>query len=100
MNITDQQDVKTVLQMLADQVGGRLMISVREAGPLIGISGRTAQNRVSAGTFPVPIIADGGRARVRLFDVARYLVGVNAAKRGRPTNAERRARQQAAGGVE
>jgi len=95
-----QQDVHALLAMLVAQYGQRLMISVREAGPAIGMTGRTAQNRASLGTFPLPVVTDGGRARVRLIDVARYLAGEPAKmrpRRGRPTKAEQIARRRAGG---
>jgi hypothetical protein len=99
--VGEHSNVVTYLDLLAKQFDGQHLISVQQAAKPLGIKPGTAANRLSLGTFPLPVVRDGGRARVRLIDLARYLAGeyVSASKkRGRPRKAEQIARRAAGGG--
>lgn len=43
------------------------------AEDIMGIKLQTARNRISAGTFPVPVVKTGGSPMVHLVDAARYI---------------------------
>lgn len=97
----EHSNVVIYLDLLAKQFGGQHLISVQQSARPLGLKPATAANKVSLGTFPLPLVRDGGRARVRLIDLARYLAGEYVrvpGKRGRPRKAEQIARRAAGGG--
>jgi hypothetical protein len=91
-------NVAIYLELLSKQFGGQHLISIKQAAAPLGLTVGTASNRASLGTFPVPIVHDGGRKKVRLIDLARYLCGETEKRgRGRPRKAEQIARRAAGG---
>ena len=74
----------------------KLLITPVEAGKSIGLSAGSTYNKLSAGTFPIPIVTIGGRKMVRVRDLERTIdelpeIAPKPKKRGRgaPTKAER-----------
>lgn len=57
--------------LMAQGYGARL--TLREAGEALGMSRSTAEKRVAAGEFPVPIAKDGGQWFVDIRHLAEYL---------------------------
>lgn len=68
-----EQDLKIVFDSLERRFEGRQMLGVRDLGLILGHKRGTIYNQISAGTFPIPIVKNGGHPRARLVDVARYL---------------------------
>lgn len=50
----------------------KAVLTLKEAAVLFGWSLKTAQNRLAAGTFPVPTIKTGSSVHVRMLDIADY----------------------------
>lgn len=92
-------NVTTYLELLSKQFDGQHLLSIKQAAAPLGLTVPTANNRASLGTFPVPVVRDGGRKKVRLIDLAKYLCGEvqPARKRGRPRKTEQIARRAAGG---
>lgn len=48
------------------------ILSMEQLGPLIGISGKTASNKASAGTLGIPTVLRDGKRWADYRDVAAY----------------------------
>ncbi|QYY30336.1 pyocin activator PrtN family protein [Cupriavidus pinatubonensis] len=61
------------LFLLAAQFDGRMLLSLDEVCDAVGIQKQTAYNRLSAGTFPIPMRKEGRSLIGDIRDVAEYL---------------------------
>lgn len=52
-----------------------LLVSVRDAAKLLGISEKTIRNQCSAGTFPLSTVKIGGRQLFRMLDITELVYG-------------------------
>jgi excisionase family DNA binding protein len=59
------------------------ILSVKEAGRVLGMGSASAYEHVRRGTFPVPVTMIGGRRRILRADLDRFLAGKGAPKRDR-----------------
>lgn len=88
----------THLQILSAQFGGALLVRPVAAGQVIAMAKPSVYNRVSAGTFPLPLVETPVGRMVRVADIAAYLDSLtpimpqpktaSPARRGRPGKAE------------
>lgn len=86
------------LQILSEQFGGALLVRPVVAGGVINMAKPSVYNRVSAGTFPIPLVETAVGRMVRVTDIAAYLdsltpiMPINAEgeskHKGRPTKEE------------
>lgn len=95
------------LALVAAAFPAQGLIPAVRAGAFIGFAESTTYNRLSAGTFPLPVVKLGGKlVMVRAVDLARFIesaaeaaqvpqIALPKRRRGRPTNAERAARERA-----
>ncbi len=65
--------MKSSLFLLAAQFDGRMLLSLDEVCDAIGIQKQTAYNRLSSGTFPIPMRKEGRNLVGDIRDVADYL---------------------------
>jgi predicted DNA-binding transcriptional regulator AlpA len=65
--------LKSSLFLLAAQFDGRMLLNLDEVCEAIGIQKQTAYNRLSCGTFPVPMRKEGRALVGDIRDVADYL---------------------------
>lgn len=63
----------THLQILSAQFGGALLVRPVAAGQVIAMAKPSVYNRVSAGTFPLPLVETPVGRMVRVADIAAYL---------------------------
>lgn len=63
----------STLDLLVRQFPGAAAIPLRQAGPCIGLDGRTLANREAQGRPILPSIKVGGRRMVKLLDLAAYI---------------------------
>lgn len=61
------------LQILSAQFGGALLVRPVTAGGVIRMAKPSVYNRVSAGTFPIPLVETAVGRMVRVVDIAAYL---------------------------
>lgn len=73
--------LKSSLFLLAAQFDGRMLLSLDEVCDAIGIQKQTAYNRMSAGTFPIPMRKEGRNLVGDIRDVSDYLDEQRAAAR-------------------
>lgn len=73
--------MKSSLFLLAAQFDGRMLLSLDEVCDAIGIQKQTAYNRLSSGTFPIPMRKEGRNLVGDIRDVADYLDEQRAAAR-------------------
>lgn len=100
------------LDLILAQSQGQLLLSLEESAKIAGISLQTLRNRLVDGCAPFPTLKQGRRRYVHARDLAAYIDSLQNAhfptlpvtpapvrrKRGRPTKAEQRARQQGVDG--
>lgn len=73
--------MRSSLFLLAAQFDGRMLLSLGEVCEAIGIQKQTAYNRLSSGTFPIPMRKEGRNLVGDIRDVADYLDEQRAAAR-------------------
>lgn len=73
--------MKSCLFLLAAQFDGRMLLSLDEVCEAIGVQKQTAYNRLSGGTFPIPMRKEGRHLVGDIRDVADYLDTQRAAAR-------------------
>jgi hypothetical protein len=74
------------------------MLSLPQAAAELGLAIQTAYNMNSQNNFPLPVIRIAkGKPAVRVLDLAAFLSGCQAKKRGRPTKASQVANSQFSG---
>lgn len=61
------------LQLLSERFGGALLVRPVVAGSVINMAKPSVYNRVSAGTFPIPLVETAVGRMVRVADIAAYL---------------------------
>lgn len=61
------------LQLLSEHFGGALLVRPVAAGSVINMAKPSVYNRVSAGTFPIPLVETAVGRMVRVTDIAAYL---------------------------
>lgn len=86
------------LQLLAKQFDGALLVRPVLAGSVINMAKPTVYNRISSGTFPLPIVETSYGKMVRVADIAAYLDSLTPIisdacemsphRKGRPTKRE------------
>lgn len=65
--------MKSSLFLLAAQFDGRVLLTLDEVCDAIAIQKQTAYNRLSSGTFPIPMRKEGRNLVGDIRDVADYL---------------------------
>ncbi|CAG9178035.1 helix-turn-helix transcriptional regulator [Cupriavidus pampae] len=65
--------MRSSLILLAAQFDGRMLLSLDEVCDAIGIQKQTAYNRLSSGSFPIPMRKEGRNLVGDIRDVAEYL---------------------------
>lgn len=65
--------MKSSLFLLAAQFDGRVLLTLDEVCDAIAIQKQTAYNRLSTGTFPIPMRKEGRNLVGDIRDVADYL---------------------------
>lgn len=73
--------MRSSLFLLAAQFDGRMLLSLDEVCDAIGIQKQTAYNRLSSGSFPIPMRKEGRNLVGDIRDVADYLDEQRAAAR-------------------
>ena len=73
--------MRSSLFFLAAQFDGRMLLTLEEVCDAIGIQKQTAYNRLSAGSFPIPMRKEGRNLVGDIRDVADYLDEQRAAAR-------------------
>lgn len=73
--------MRSSLFLLAAQFDGRMLLTLEEVCDAIGIQKQTAYNRLSAGSFPIPMRKEGRNLVGDIRDVADYLDEQRAAAR-------------------
>ncbi|CAG2136094.1 helix-turn-helix transcriptional regulator [Cupriavidus numazuensis] len=73
--------MKSCLFLLAFQFDGRVLLNLDEVCGAIGVEKQTAYNRLSAGTFPIPMRKEGRALIADIRDIAEYLDAQRAAAR-------------------
>lgn len=81
--------MEITLAYLRQQHQDQILITMDQAARHLGMSGKTAQNRASAGRFPIPTRKIGGKQMVHLLDLAEFIAcgtsqQATAPRRGRP----------------
>lgn len=86
------------LQLLSERFGGALLVRPITAGQVIAMAKSSVYNRVSAGTFPLPLVETPVGRMVRVADIVVYLDSLTpimpikaegeAKPKGRPTKVE------------
>ncbi|MCO5397970.1 helix-turn-helix transcriptional regulator [Ralstonia soli] len=71
--------MKSSLFLLAAQFDGRVLLTLNEVCDAIAIQKQTAYNRLSTGTFPIPMRKEGRNLVGDIRDVADYLDSQRAA---------------------
>lgn len=61
------------IQLLSERFGGALLVRPVVAGQVIAMAKPSVYNRVSAGTFPLPLVETPVGRMVRVTDIASYL---------------------------
>jgi len=82
--------MKSCIFLLAAQFDGRMLLSLDEVCDAIGIQKQTAYNRLSSGTFPIPMRKEGRNLVGDIRDVADYLDDQRAAARQEHTKLQDR----------
>ena len=65
--------MKSCLLLLAAQFDGRVLLTLEEVCDAIAIQKQTAYNRLSMGSFPIPMRKEGRNLVGDIRDVAEYL---------------------------
>ncbi|WP_454844940.1 helix-turn-helix transcriptional regulator [Ralstonia thomasii] len=65
--------MKSCLLLLAAQFDGRVLLTLEEVCDAIAIQKQTAYNRLSTGTFPIPMRKEGRNLVGDIRDVVEYL---------------------------
>lgn len=73
--------MKSCLLLLAAQFDGRVLLTLEEVCDAIAVQKQTAYNRLSTGTFPIPMRKEGRNLVGDIRDVADYLDSQRAAAR-------------------
>lgn len=73
--------MRSSLFLLAAQFDGRMLLTLDDVCDAIGIQKQTAYNRLSAGSFPIPMRKEGRNLVGDIRDVADYLDEQRAAAR-------------------
>jgi hypothetical protein len=66
----------TTLQILIERFNGVLMVRPVVAGYVVNMAKSSVYNRLSLGTFPLPVVETATGLMVRLSDLATYIDGL------------------------
>jgi hypothetical protein len=80
------QNISQTVQLLLVRFNGQLLIPLVSASEAVGISGQTARNRLSSGTFPIPTRLVESRRFIHISDLANFVDSLPTSK---PTTPER-----------
>lgn len=89
------QSLSSTLQILLARFDGQVLIPFIKASAAAGISGQTARNKLSVGTFPIKTVFNGSRRLVHIQDLADFIESLRPEsespkpKLGRPTKASK-----------
>ena len=64
-----------ILEDLKARFGAKVLLSPEDIADIIGVSVGQQANQRSEGRFPIPYRKDGGRVKVSIYDLAKYLSG-------------------------
>lgn len=67
------QNINSTLQVLLVRFNGKVLIPLESAVESIGIHIRTARNKLSKGTFPIPTVLVLSRRYIHISDLANYV---------------------------
>lgn len=66
---------RVILEDLKAQFGAKVLLTPEDIADIIGVSVGQQANLRSEGRFPIPYKKDGGRVKISIYDLAKYLAG-------------------------
>ena len=66
---------RVILEDLKAQFGAKVLLTPEDIADIIGVSVGQQANLRSEGRFPIPYKKDGGRVKISIYDLAKYLSG-------------------------
>lgn len=67
------QSTSLTVQFFLTKFPGQILIPLVEASQSIGISAKTARNKLSIGTFPIATVKIAGRRFIHIQDLVNYV---------------------------